>query len=486
MATLMRNFDGTRLAALAPGSLDCLHLLIGDWQVLSDLSQSDLLLWVPDRTRGFVCIAHCRPASGPTVHVEDVVGLALPQARRELMQKVMDSGEIRVNPVRRWTGLNTVVETLIPVKHEGQTIAVVARESNLAFAQGEVGGRAWQQEATDILFRMLAHGELPYQANPTGGKRGIPRVTDGVLLLDTDGRVLQASPNAVSAFKRLGIAQSLVGCVLAEELTALVEPHTQVDEALAVVVMGRASWLTEISSRGVVLTMRALPLTDEGRRVGAIILCRDVTERRSHELELMSKDATIREIHHRVKNNLQTVSALLRLQARRSGSDEVKKALGEAERRVSTIAMVHEALSQRVDESVGFDEMFERVLRLAATAASPGHHVHTEFHGTFGRLSADPAAALGVVLTELVTNAVEHGLEGRDGTVVVRAERQDDVLITTVSDDGYGIEEGKAASGLGTQIVNTLVRNELGGTIEWSRRTAPDSGTVVTLRATKL
>ena len=80
-------------------------------------------------------------------------------------------------------------------------------------------------------------------------------------------------------------------------------------------VTGRAPWRTDIEARGVTVSLRAIPVRDRGERVGAMVLCRDVTELRHQERELITKDATIREIHHRVKNNLQTVASLLRIQA---------------------------------------------------------------------------------------------------------------------------------------------------------------------------
>src|SRR5690606_20262334 len=146
-------------------------------------------------------------------------------------------------------------------------------------------------------------------------------------------------------------------------------------------------------------------------------------ELRRRERELITKDATIREIHHRVKNNLQTVAALLRLQARRMTSVEAREALEEAMRRVTTIALVHETLSQGLDEAVDFDALVDRSLSLAADVASSGKPVGTARSGTFGMVPAEAATALALVLTELVTNAVEHGFaHGRGGQVVVTAE----------------------------------------------------------------
>ncbi|MDO5671701.1 MAG: sensor histidine kinase [Actinomycetaceae bacterium] len=464
--------------------IDWLHMLQADWQALSDLAGADLILWLPDSQGGFVAAAHCRPATSATVHLDDVVGLALPSARVDFMSEVFETATRQVNPQRRWTGLNTVSEILVPVVRDGRAIAVMARESTSHLTMTSHGQYDWYQQASDLLCRMVSEGTFPYASTPTGGQRGTPRVSDGVVRLDQDGVVLQTSPNAISAFRRLGIRQHLVDKVLVEQITNLQdEQHRTVDETLAVVAMGRASWLTEIEIRGVCLTLRALPLFERSERSGALLLVRDVTELRRRERELMTKDATIREIHHRVKNNLQTVSALLRLQARRSDSQEVKDALGEAERRVATIATVHEALSHNVDESVAFDEIITRLLVLAATAASADQRVTTSVKGSFGDVEAGAAAALGVVLTEIVTNAVEHGLAERDGHIEIEAIRNGQELTVHVRDDGVGIPEGRASSGLGTQIVGTLVRGELNGTIEWNRLEAPEHGTDVVIRA---
>ena len=139
--------------------------------------------------------------------------------------------------------------------------------------------------------------------------------------------------------------------------------------------------------------------------MGALILCRDVTELRRRELELMTKDATIREIHHRVKNNLQTVSALLRLQSRRMTTPEAKQGLEQAMRRVATIATVHEALSQGLTQSVDFDELIERQFHIAAELASPGQTVDTELLGHFGLLPSQFATPLALVINEVVSNS---------------------------------------------------------------------------------
>ena len=209
---------------------------------------------------------------------------------------------------------------------------------------------------------------------------------------------------------------------------------------------------------------------------------RDVSELRRRERELLTKDATIREIHHRVKNNLQTVAALLRMQSRRLPDNEARAALDEAVRRVGTIALVHETLSQGFDETVDFDEIAARGLASVIEVATRDVPVRAERSGSFGRLRAEDATALAMVVTELVHNAVEHGLAGSGGVVSVRAERSgdehDELLTVTVTDDGSGLPDGfdPDASGLGTQIVTSLVQ-DLRGRITWE--SAEPCGTTV-------
>jgi two-component system, sensor histidine kinase PdtaS len=196
-----------------------------------------------------------------------------------------------------------------------------------------------------------------------------------------------------------------------------------------------------------------------------------VTEVRNRDRQLLSKDATIREIHHRVKNNLQTVAALLRLQARRVESPDARTALEESVRRVASIAMVHETLAVSLDERVDFDGIVDRLLDSLSDVAGAGTRVRLERTGSFGILVADVATPLVMVLTELVQNAVEHGFpEDTDtGTVTVTAFRLGRRMSVVVADDGTGLPAEFAldtSDRLGLQIVRTLVTAELGGSIE--------------------
>jgi len=285
---------------------------------------------------------------------------------------------------------------------------------------------------------------------------------------------LFASPNALSMFNRAGMEGELEGRLLAEVVSSISPSEQSVDEGLPLVLTGKGAWRTDIEFPELTVAVRSIPISDSKERVGAAVLCRDVTELRVRERELLTKDLTIREIHHRVKNNLQTVASLLRIQSRQSSSLEVKETLAQAMRRVSAIAVVHDVLSEGIDQEVSFDQIFNRILQLVPEIAT-GYHttVKTSISGTFGDLSTERATTLALVLTELVANAVEHGLADKSGEIRVQADRGPRTLKIEVVDDGVGLPEGAVGTGLGTQIVRTLVESELRGKISW---TAPIRG----------
>lgn len=461
MPTLTNILGRTEL--LSPTDREWLHQLVGDWQVISDVAFADILLIVPNQDGTFTIAAHCRPATSVTFFDDDVVGHAGTEDMSRLGPLVLQDGR------RRSLEVSGLFADLYPVKREKKNIAL------LCVASAYVGDRVPSQvlstyeAVADRLFHMVTTGEFPYDGAPTGYRHGTPRVIDGFVQLNDDGEVIFANPNAVSNLHRLGVVGALQDKVLAELVTDVIEDHSQVDESLPVVVMGRAPWLTEIESHGTILSMRALPLRDDGVRKGAVILCRDITELRRREQELLTKDATIREINHRVKNNLQTVSALLRMQARRATNEETKAALDNAQRRVGTIALVHQILSQTIDEHVEFDDVFGPLLRMASDIAATGVVVRSRLEGSFGRIGANQTTALAVVLNELVSNAVEHGLPN-GGNLSVTARRDGDHLTVFVDDDGAGLQGSKPGSGLGTKIVKTMVEGELHGAIAWEDR----------------
>nr|WP_174257768.1 PAS domain-containing sensor histidine kinase [Phytoactinopolyspora alkaliphila] len=468
---------------LTEGELEWLHALVADWQMMADLSFADLVLWVPDRGgAGFWAAAQMRPTTGPTAYVEDMVGTFLAKGRRPLVDAAYAEGTIKREGDPEWWDDVPVRVEEIPVRRGDRIIGVIGRHTNLVSVRTPSRLELAYLECAGELAKLIVEGRFPHARRTDMGRRGAPRVGDGLVRVDADGVVRYASPNAMSAYRRLGLAADLVGQHFGKATAALAPREGAMDESLDVLVAGYQHVRTEIEGNGTVMTLRTIPLDPGGRHVGALVLCRDVTEVRRRERELLTKDATIREIHHRVKNNLQTVAALLRLQSRRIEAPEGKAALDEAVRRVGTIAVVHETLSQTVDDTVDFDGVADRLLGMVAEVATAEPSVRGERRGSFGILGANVATPLAMALTEILQNAVEHGLGGRPGTVTLTAGRTAGRLTIMIVDDGVGLPEdfdAETSGNLGLQIVRTLVIGELGGTIEVTRRS--DAGTRVTL-----
>jgi two-component sensor histidine kinase len=216
--------------------------------------------------------------------------------------------------------------------------------------------------------------------------------------------------------------------------------------------------------------LRSIPLRRDDEFVGALVLVRDVTDLRRRERALLTKDSTIREIHHRVKNNLQTVAALLRLQARQLSEPAGQAALSDAVRRVGAIAVVHETLSTQEGDDVDFDEVADRVVALTRDLALD---VDVERTGSAGRMPADVVTPLALSIAELLANAVAHGISESDHErrkVRLDLARNGRRVTVEVVDSGVGMPsdfDPALAVGLGTRIVRTLVTEELRGAVSW-------------------
>jgi len=455
---------------LQPDDIAWLHAIATDWQIVADLAFADLVLWVPDaEARGHWAAAQIRPTTGPTTLLEDVAASFRPADA-------------------------SAAGHLVPVVHGDHSLgAIEVRAGGNEGRTTSALETAYRSSADDLLD-MIAAGVFPF-AGARSDLADSLRVGDGFIRLAATGIVEYASPNALSAFRRLGLVGDLEGADLGGVTAELVDGRPT-HRGVRGLLHGRGPGEAEIANGDVAVALRLIPLRRDDVPVGAIVLLRDVTELRRRERQLVSKEATIREIHHRVKNNLQTVAALLRLQGRRLAEPSAREALDDAVRRVGSIALVHETLSQSFDETVNFDDVADRLLRSVLDVAGEGERgrVAGQRIGSFGSVPGETATALAMVLTELIQNAAQHAypeapglgepsagrLGSARGGVSVAANRIRDRLRVRVSDDGVGMPaDVDAGASLGLSIVRTLVESELNGTLRFER--GQRGGTTVTI-----
>ena len=452
-----------------------LRELVADWQLLADLSFADLILWVPIRKdikmwpTGHMAIAHIRPTTAATVFINDVIGDEVSWGARSKIDEALASGEIVRNTEPERVGELLIKEEAIPVTFNGQIIGVISRHRNAEHMRTAGKLEINYREIAHRLYQMVAEGNFPY-SDAGSLFEPVPRVGDGLIRLDVNGVMSFASPNAKSAFSRMGWRGDLEGRNLGEAAEQVIgtSPKPQ-EEGVRTRLNGKVLRRVEIDSQGATIDFLVLPLIQGADRIGAIVLLQNVTELRRRDRELVTKDATIREIHHRVKNNLQTVSALLRLQSRRIEDPAAAAALAEAVRRIAAIALVHETLSNSSETTVAFDEVLTSLVTHSLELSPRMGQLIIERSGQLGSLESRIATPLALVVTELIHNALEHGLAESGTQLRIELQRYSNEGVVTISDDGVGLPVGfdlLSSANLGLQIVRTLTENELKGELK--------------------
>ena len=485
-----------------------LQLLVASWGIVADFCFGDLLLFVPvtadpgDSTPvdpdAFTVHAQIRPTTNQTLYQDDLVGHVVTIAERPLLldawrqRRILDGQNFAITAT---FGARVVYIPVQRVLADGsrRRVAVLTRES--AVDAGRRPGRLERVylEVFDRLAAMVADGSFPFPVDEAddGDEPETPRVGDGVIALDRSRRVTYASPNAISGLHRLGLSVNVEGRSLRE----LTIDAGEIDACFSTgrPQVAEVERTAEPSRTGpgtggrVSVVFRAIPLIENSRVTAAVVLMRDVSDLRRRDRLLVTKDAAIREVHHRVKNNLQTISALLRLQGRRLGSVEAKEAIEESVRRIRSIALVHETLSRDVRDAVPFDDIVRPLVRMVEEGlVSPERPLRFSVTGELGDLPPETATPLAVVLSELLQNAVEHAFpQGtsarRPGIIDIHLANDADGLSIDVRDNGVGLPDGfslSSSKSLGLSIVRTLVTTELGGVIAFRN----DDGAVVQLR----
>jgi two-component system, sensor histidine kinase PdtaS len=474
LATSRTHLDDT--------SIDHLLRLTASWSLLSDLSFSDLLLMakVEDATRddeNFVVLGQMRPNNRATLIDDDLLGTTHPAQNWPLVRQSFE-GATRVEGELELANVAGEVPVwCVPVRHNGIVIAIMVR------LQGPLRGPSslYEGQYLSVFMRlcdMVSDSSFPYREDAVAGP-GLPRVGDGVILMDQLGQVEFATPNAVNALHRLGVYTSAEGRTF-DELGVKAKAISRSLE------FGIPT-LEEIDvGHDVAILVHGVPLISEQRVTGVLTIVRDVSDIRHLNRVVLNKEAAVREVHHRVKNNLQTISSLLRLQARRSEEIETKNALQEAERRVRSIAVVHEVLSREPGEDVVFDEIVRSLVLLVEDTVLALHPVEIVVNGELGVLSTDLATPLAVALAELLTNAVEHAFTdfgGADndhvGVVTLNLYQEDGQAIAEIRDNGRGLGEDfslDVPTSLGLSIVRDLIRAQLYGEIVMNSVPLVDGG----------
>ena len=466
---------------LSGAPVEHLQRLLASWSLLADLSFSDLVIVTPTTAQldepQYVIAGHVRPNNHETAIFDDIVGGTVPRDLAQQLTAAWHADKVTESTVHVDWADAPLTAWIVPITFGGEVIAALVR------LHVDVPGAmtVYSTSYLDIFRRfcaMVMESSFPFREADVAGP-GLPRVGDGLLLLDSRGVVQFGSPNAISALHRLGLFASPFGRPLRQLGLRVRAVERAVEFGLPTM---------EEVERGtdVAIVVNCIPLLQHHVATGVLLLLRDVSDIRYLNRMVLNKDSAIREVHHRVKNNLQTISSLLRLQSRRSDEDATRMALLEAERRIRSIAVVHEVLSREPGGVVHFDEIVSQIVALVHDTNVSGFDVDVIVDGSLGMLATDIATPLAIVVAELLTNAMEHAFT--DGSVndvrwvTLRLTHTDTEASVVVRDNGKGFDDRftiEIPRSLGLSIVRDLVRSQLRGSIEMRNNPAELGGGAV-------
>lgn len=441
-------------------------------QFASDVSHRNVLVLVPGKEKDTLVLAAQRTPLllQQSEEEKDILGKpghVLQAYEVPVSLEVLQSGTMIQAEKEVEYGQNEPVYAYPFVDNAGKTIAVIVFLGNV---------EASRELLTDIAYQAL---QVPLARAEDEKSLYTPlSVQDGVVIINCNGIVIYADEMAESILYVRGHAGSLVGSNIYNSQSDLMGAK----RTLA----SHEGFVEDVQLGQVVFTRRVIPLLRGGKVRRVIVILREKTELYRKEEELMIKTSVIKEIHHRVKNNLQTIASLLRMQMRRTDSDEAKAVLKESLNRILSISLVHETLSHHEEECIDIADISKKLLELLThSLVSAECQVETAFSGESLFLPSDEATSLALVLNELITNAITHGFEGKDqGHLSLAIEKTSRRCTITVSDDGIGMEKKPEdyhkRKHLGLEIVRTLIEKDLKGTITFTN--GKPTGTIVTIQ----
>lgn len=462
IADLCRNF-----CRLNADQIDALAFHDGILQMVADLAQAQVTIYV--RAGDGDClgvVALARPNTSFIHYKPDMLGSRLSTAEEPVIWRTITTGEA-IAGQREWAvGMETLAMQTFPLfDRQREVIAVVSFEFSVEDASA--GDNSIIVETAQLLLTSPRTGVDETIYRPLS-------MRDGIMIADQLGQIVFANPAATSIYKILGIGKVVGRRVFERQMNIRLAQKAA---------NTRLAQEAELEIGGIVLAQRAVPIVQLNRTVRTIVVIADITEIKKKEKELLVKSAVIQEIHHRVKNNLQTIASLLRLQARRTAYPEVKAALRESVNRILSISVVHEFLSQQDTESIDLAEVVSNILGLVTQSmVEPDFKIKTIFNRQNIILSSEQAINLAIVVNELILNSIEHGFAGRHhGTIRIDMAADEECYQIDIRDDGVGLPADfsqQNLNSLGLQIIRTLIEDDLKGEF----RLSSDKGTYACIR----
>lgn len=421
--------------------------------LMANLMNADVFIDCLTRESGVaIVVAEAKPTLYKSMYKETVVGEFAYRHNEPAAVRTLELG-MPTRDLRAITQEDQIVkQNVVPIKNgQGTTIACLIVETDVFDKENENARMQILSETTEQLTETLMdtmNEKILIQ----------PYLNDGIVIFDPKGMTQSLNPVAAQIYRKLGYLDELVGI----PFDNLVLDGSRFEDVIK---------MTSAKTSEVDIDKFTLKVKYAGMKfsnsdlAGMVMVIKDITDEKAIEKELISKSVAIREIHHRVKNNLQTIASLLRLQSRRIANEEAKRAFEESISRVISIAVTHEILAQNGVDDVDIKTILERIITNAMSIPSDSCQVDLSITGDTFKISSDLATSIALVVNELVQNSMQYAFVGRqEGTLEVKILQGIQYSSILVQDNGVGFNIENAREGsLGMKIVKSIIADKLKG-----------------------
>ncbi|WP_028596404.1 sensor histidine kinase [Paenibacillus assamensis] len=401
-----------------------------------------------------IVVYHRRPEEGKSLYARSVTGEKALRENEPGVLRTLETGIMSQGLVANTQENHLVRQTVYPIKSQDDVIAVVIYEKdvsdNIQDHFNVTGAEYEESELSSMLSTILG-----FKASI------INQLEDAVLLFDKKGFLKLKNKKADEYYRQLGYLENIQG---------LHYDNLSLDQTIFSELMRQhttlpSSTLTkDVKAAGRYYQVKRVFIEQQDLCVGVIL--HDVTEIKDKEAEIISKSVAIREIHHRVKNNLQTVASLLRIQSRQSESPEAKKCLNDSVSRVLAIAATHELLSTEIEAQVDLLDVIRLIASNVQRTFVNNKDIDVQICAEESIcLDSDRTVAIALIVSELLQNSYEHAFDnGMEGAITVTTQVEAGLVTVVVADNGAGFDVGEVShKSLGLSIVRSYVKDKLKG-----------------------
>lgn len=427
---------------LTEEEIQVIEMMAGTLQPLANLEAADIFVDCPCREGDAIVVAEAKPEEVPSAYRNSVVGMLAKAENEPAVARTFRLGIATRYMKARTQEDNFTIQSVEPIKYNARVIGVLIREKRITEETEEPAKEDSYQAVETPLNHMLNENEWLMES-----------IDEGFMLVDSHGYVMFRNMYAQGLFQKLGYVSDILGQKYKN--ICLTEWNEKEDEV---------ERIHEVRCGNYYLRIRQIPLKKDDIRLAVII--RDITWNREQEKNLILKSVAVKELHHRVKNNLQTIASLLRLQARRTDSEETRHVLNESISRILSISATHQLLSQSGDDVVSLMEVLGTVRSNAVQPfIRPGFRLEVRLIGEDVAVDSDIAGSVALTVNELLQNSMKYAFGDREeGSVEIVLEKGNVYSTLTVRDDGVGFDVDSIREGsLGLSIVKSLVQDKLHG-----------------------